>query len=251
MAFNINKSGEEVKSSFDISKGGDKPSAAGKDSEAPKSKLIWIIGIGILIAGGLWFFAGESEPKSAQLAEVSNDPATSQTDEASGENIQQLSSENSESNDSDETTAINSDIEEGSIAISPNGVAATNAATSNNSTEAAQNEPQIPEIPALNFAKSGTSLRQNSNELNEFIQYLKSNDSQSLEIIGYASSEGNNSFNIMISKRRAQTIADLFIAQGISANRIEVKGAGSANPIATNKTEQGRSKNRRVEIKLK
>ena len=52
-------------------------------------------------------------------------------------------------------------------------------------------------------------------------------------------------------QKRAQAIADRLIAKGIGADRISVVGKGSQDPVASNATEAGRSKNRRVEINLK
>ncbi len=53
-----------------------------------------------------------------------------------------------------------------------------------------------------------------------------------------------------LSVRRAKAIADLLIDRGIPRERITVVGYGDTRPIDTNNTEEGRSKNRRVEVKL-
>ena len=59
-----------------------------------------------------------------------------------------------------------------------------------------------------------------------------------------------NSDNMDLSVRRAKTIANALISRGISPERITVTGYGDTRPIDTNKTEEGRAKNRRVEVKL-
>jgi outer membrane protein OmpA-like peptidoglycan-associated protein len=56
--------------------------------------------------------------------------------------------------------------------------------------------------------------------------------------------------NINLSLRRARAIANVLVARGISPDRISVLGYGDAQPIESNDTEEGRAKNRRVEVKL-
>lgn len=56
--------------------------------------------------------------------------------------------------------------------------------------------------------------------------------------------------NKKLSLRRARTIADILVSHGISSDRISAIGYGSAQPIESNDTEEGRAKNRRVEVKL-
>lgn len=56
--------------------------------------------------------------------------------------------------------------------------------------------------------------------------------------------------NMDLSLRRARAIADILVSHGISSDRISVIGYGDARPIDTNDTEEGRAKNRRVEVKL-
>lgn len=61
---------------------------------------------------------------------------------------------------------------------------------------------------------------------------------------------GSNRSNMDLSVRRAKAIADLLVDRGIPRERITVVGYGDTRPIDTNSTEEGRSKNRRVEVKL-
>jgi outer membrane protein OmpA-like peptidoglycan-associated protein len=70
-----------------------------------------------------------------------------------------------------------------------------------------------------------------------------------IELDGHASSEGQVDYNNKLSVRRGQAIADLLVQAGIPRDRLVVKGFGSRVPVASNKTEAGRIKNRRVEFK--
>jgi outer membrane protein OmpA-like peptidoglycan-associated protein len=70
-------------------------------------------------------------------------------------------------------------------------------------------------------------------------------------ITGNTDSRGTAAFNDQLSKERAQAVADALIANGVNPGRILTRGAGFANPVATNATPEGRQQNRRVDIVVK
>jgi flagellar motor protein MotB len=67
-------------------------------------------------------------------------------------------------------------------------------------------------------------------------------------VIGYASSEGTPADNQKLSFRRAEHVRDLLVHGGIANDRLTVAARGADDPAASNATEEGRAKNRRVEI---
>jgi outer membrane protein OmpA-like peptidoglycan-associated protein len=69
-----------------------------------------------------------------------------------------------------------------------------------------------------------------------------------IEIVGYTDNVGAPQYNKMLSAKRADSVADIFIKQGISATAIQTRGEGADKPVADNHTASGRSQNRRVEI---
>lgn len=70
-----------------------------------------------------------------------------------------------------------------------------------------------------------------------------------LEIRGYTDNVGPDEYNLALSKRRATAVMEYFYKQyRIPLHRMQVIGMGSADPVADNKTREGRSQNRRVEI---
>jgi OOP family OmpA-OmpF porin len=73
--------------------------------------------------------------------------------------------------------------------------------------------------------------------------------SGSLELDGFASSEGTAAHNLRLSKDRANAVKTYLVNSGVDAKRIKVKGFGETKPIADNSTEEGRIANRRVEFK--
>jgi outer membrane protein OmpA-like peptidoglycan-associated protein len=83
-------------------------------------------------------------------------------------------------------------------------------------------------------------------ELDRASGFLADNVEIKIEIGGHTDNIGKPSTNQILSEMRAGTVANYFISKGISKDRIVVKGYGMKNPIASNKTEEGRSENRRV-----
>ena len=69
-----------------------------------------------------------------------------------------------------------------------------------------------------------------------------------IEIIGYSDNVGDPKYNLKLSKQRAEAVYNEFLSIGIEENRMNYSGKGAENPVADNNTEEGRQKNRRVEI---
>jgi len=78
---------------------------------------------------------------------------------------------------------------------------------------------------------------------------MRSNSGKTVELDGYASSEGTAAHNLRLSKDRANSVKTYLVNSGVEAKRVKVKGMGETNPIADNSTEEGRVANRRVEFK--
>ncbi|MCP4698957.1 MAG: OmpA family protein [Gammaproteobacteria bacterium] len=74
---------------------------------------------------------------------------------------------------------------------------------------------------------------------------------QDVQIVGYTDSIGTRAYNQELSERRARTVGNYLISKGVDSNRIVARGEGKKNPVATNKTKEGRAKNRRVVVSLR
>ncbi|ACB94838.1 OmpA family protein [Beijerinckia indica] len=72
-----------------------------------------------------------------------------------------------------------------------------------------------------------------------------------IEISGHTDSTGNEPFNLALSERRAKAVFDYLVAAGIPADKLSATGYGSSRPVASNDTEEGRAKNRRIEFTVK
>lgn len=70
-----------------------------------------------------------------------------------------------------------------------------------------------------------------------------------IEIIGYTDSQGSAEYNRELSRRRAEAVADYLANLGIDRDLMSVSGRGEADPVASNATEEGRARNRRVIIR--
>jgi len=88
--------------------------------------------------------------------------------------------------------------------------------------------------------------------LKEISTALKENPSVRIKIVGHTSSDGDDAANLELSKKRAAAVKDALVKEwSIGESRIDTDGKGEAEPVADNKTKEGRAQNRRVEfIKL-
>ncbi len=84
----------------------------------------------------------------------------------------------------------------------------------------------------------------------ELVLILKKYPQIMLSISGYTDSTGDDGLNLRLSTKRARSIHDFLIENGITSSRLEYMGYGEAKPIATNDTPEGRERNRRVEFEL-
>jgi outer membrane protein OmpA-like peptidoglycan-associated protein len=71
-----------------------------------------------------------------------------------------------------------------------------------------------------------------------------------VRVEGHTDSVGTAEYNMDLSSRRAMAVKNLLVERGVSGSRLETIGYGESMPVATNNTEAGRQKNRRVEIKI-
>lgn len=97
---------------------------------------------------------------------------------------------------------------------------------------------------------SATLLPDSYPALDELVEYLQRNENQQLSITGHTDSIGSVKDNLSLSEKRAASVAAYLIRKGISLVRISSSGKGEAEPIESNKYEEGRAKNRRVEFLL-
>ncbi len=87
-------------------------------------------------------------------------------------------------------------------------------------------------------------------ELKKVVQIMNENPKLGVEIQGHTDDIGSEEYNLKLSQKRAQAVADFLIKEGVESERLTVVGYGKTQPIAPNTTEEGRQKNRRVVFKI-
>ncbi len=111
--------------------------------------------------------------------------------------------------------------------------------------------PIILDSAMLNFAFDSAVLPSNAaDSLQAFVNYIKRYPDATFEVAGHADSTGPESYNQGLSERRAAAVAGYLESQGVPPGRLRVVGYGELEPIASNETESGRARNRRVEVRV-
>ena len=103
----------------------------------------------------------------------------------------------------------------------------------------------------LQFETNSIQLAPSSQyELTNLVDILKKYPSMSIEVSGHTDNTGDAEVNLQLSRDRANVVYQELIKNGIHASRLKATGYGSARPVATNDTEEGRRQNRRTEFKI-
>ena len=215
MAFNLNKSegsDESANSKFNLSKS--EPVGVDSDATIGKRRPLMYVVIAILFAAvGSWYLFANNTPK---------------LDNAS------LSIQGEQSSDSLKITAATTKKDK--------------AITSSEISDQVSIKNKIP----VSFASGAISFETiDQMAVNDILSTLSTNPNLSLEVRGYASSEGSLATNQSISQARADAFKDYLVSKNVGNDRIIAIGKGIDNPIASNLTVAGRKKNRRVEIDIR
>jgi OOP family OmpA-OmpF porin len=86
--------------------------------------------------------------------------------------------------------------------------------------------------------------------LDELIGKIKGINLEVIIAVGHTDSVGSNSYNQKLSVKRSESVKAYLVSKGIEKNRVYTEGKGETQPVADNKTSDGRAKNRRVEIEV-
>lgn len=104
-------------------------------------------------------------------------------------------------------------------------------------------------LQGINFLSgSATLTRDSETMLERAYAALVTNSELKVEIAGYTDNLGSRVSNEQLSQRRADAVRAWLISKGIAAGRLTAKGYGMRNPVESNSTSDGRSKNRRIEF---
>ncbi len=110
---------------------------------------------------------------------------------------------------------------------------------------------EIVVLKGVNFAFNSTELTPKSKEiLNQWVARIKSDTTIRVEVAGHTDNIGSDAYNQKLSEGRAGAVVNYFVSQGVPADRMKAVGYGKTKPVASNKTEEGRAENRRVELHI-
>lgn len=102
----------------------------------------------------------------------------------------------------------------------------------------------------INFESGKSAIKSDSqNIIDELYKMLSNNPTLKIIIEGHTDNVGNMASNKTLSEQRSSSVKTSLVNKGISTDRIKTVGYGQDKPIADNSTEDGKAKNRRVEIK--
>ena len=86
--------------------------------------------------------------------------------------------------------------------------------------------------------------------LNNLVEKLKAVNLEVIVAVGHTDSVGTDAYNQKLGQRRADAVKAYLVSQGVPANRIYTDSKGESQPVADNRTREGRAKNRRVEVEV-
>ena len=105
-------------------------------------------------------------------------------------------------------------------------------------------------LEGVNFETGSADLTPNARTiLARVAQSLNGNPDIRVEVGGHTDSQGGHAFNVRLSQRRAESVRDYLMYQGVAARQITAQGYGPDQPIADNGTRDGRAQNRRVALR--
>jgi outer membrane protein OmpA-like peptidoglycan-associated protein len=107
------------------------------------------------------------------------------------------------------------------------------------------------ELGRINFEKSSVEFRGSAYpRLDRLIAFANACYDSQILITGHTDASGDEAWNRVLSRRRANAVGDYVANAGISRDRLEISGVGSQEPVADDSTRYGRSLNRRIEVEM-
>jgi len=109
--------------------------------------------------------------------------------------------------------------------------------------------PQKLVLEGVNFDFDKATLRQEDIAIiDRDITSLDEWGNVNIEVAGHTDSRGSDAYNMNLSQQRAEAVRNYLVSKGIAADRLSARGYGESQPVADNATDEGRFKNRRVEL---
>jgi len=108
---------------------------------------------------------------------------------------------------------------------------------------------KITEIKGPHFDFNKAQIKpEGQRRLDDVVRLMRDNPNLRIVAVGHTDSVGSDAYNLKLGERRARSVADYLLSQGVSPSRVDIRSEGEARPVASNATAEGRAENRRVEI---
>lgn len=159
------------------------------------------------------------------------------------------------SQDKCQNTAVGVKVDETGCNVDSDndGILNANDICPNTPSDSAVNNDGCPKTVAINvnFENNSDKIKaESADNIQAYAAFLKKYTNYSAKIVGYTDSRGSASYNQKLSLKRAKALVSELELNGVNPKQLSAVGAGENNPIATNKTAEGRAKNRRIEATL-
>ena len=247
MAFDLRKGGEDAQSKVPASM----PRAVGTPDTATgagKSKrplwLLAIAGFVVLIAIAAWYFR---QPSSEGGVGIPSGPQAGTTDATKSATQPATTPPTAASKTQvatpDQPTSSKTQV---ATADRPNSAAVASAKRPISGSQ--KPDAATGTIPVRFQPGSSSVAAPDSAVVDAILTYLSAHPTSKATVSGYASSEGDLATNAALAKERADAFKAYLVGRGVTAERIIAMGRGIERPIASNDSQQGRAKNRRVEV---
>jgi OmpA-OmpF porin, OOP family len=113
-------------------------------------------------------------------------------------------------------------------------------------------EEQVVVLPNIEFEFARADLTAAGRaELQKVVRFLHDQPEIRLEIWGHTDALGSDAYNLKLSQARAASVVEFLTGDGVAASRLASAGFGESRPLASNDTEEGRERNRRVELNIR
>ncbi len=115
-----------------------------------------------------------------------------------------------------------------------------------------ENIKEVDDKALIYFPYNSTSKLDNAN-INSYLKDVAESvikSGKSISLTGYTDNIGRSIYNKSLGQKRANTVKNILVTMGVDTSKIKTSSRGEADPIATNNTEEGRQKNRRVELEI-
>lgn len=249
MAFDLNKNDGPAQdpskktpasSKFNLSKEKTEEVVVTESSSKSKTWIIGLIGV-LIVGGGIWYYSCKTKVTDsvagASTQVIPSDPAVA---------VVPLSKVKTESAVADTT------VHAPATSSRPDPVAEQASAVSVKASTVTTVDAAIlnHKIPATFGIGSSSFAQVDQSLIKRIMSYLAKNPDASINVDGYASSDGSLEINQTISQARADAFKKYLVSKNIAGSRVIASGKGIENPIASNQSNTGRKKNRRVEITL-